>query len=297
MEEQYDVEWSEPLPHSLAQPKYYLSPISENTKALVIFMHGRGENIDDMVGVFLPTFAKRYGGVDDVRLAIETANSSVSLMGLEARDNVWYPQGPVLTAADDKINGPYTFSALELLRTTLRDVVFAAKDPLPASRIIVVGFSQGAILTNAYLVAALEQQNDNANAPTLPVPAHIFSLAGSLFGVKPVFPERSGFGSKEEYHSYQARAEEEVKFAHSLAHDHPVTIHLLCGDCDRYFPENEIVETGRSFVRLRDDARQRGSNVAKFLDIGVGIEKGAPHTITQRMIAAVLVAVDELVAK
>jgi hypothetical protein len=287
-----DTEWEDPLPQSLVQPRYYLSPLSDRTKAVVILLHGRGENIDDMVGVFLPTFAKRYGGVEGVKDDLSSSVSPITLLGLEARDNAWYPQGPVRSALDAKINGPYCYSALELLRKTILRLTVESDHPVPLSNIVLVGFSQGAILLNAYLLAALEYGNDK-RAPAIPLPAHLFSLAGTLLGIKPAFPYRPAFGSDEEKVLHERDQEKERMQSSNVSQPDTITLHLLCGDQDRYFSEAEIHETARHFLQAKEEQIEQGNSIAQRIRVGVGMEKGAGHVVTERMIAAVAQAIDQ----
>lgn len=91
-----DAQWDDPLPHSQSPTKFYLShPVRGQTKAAVIFMHGRGDNANDMVDVFLPFLQQRFGGrmqrLGGSDPEQSTALGPLTLIGIEARDNTWYP--------------------------------------------------------------------------------------------------------------------------------------------------------------------------------------------------------------
>lgn len=323
-DDRYDERWKDPLPHTFAPRKAYLSPVTRDTKAVVIFLHGRGDRIDDMVGVFLPILARRFGGTAgvikdkeqeaDQQAAARDEETSgrrcvVALIGLEARDNVWYPQRHTAQGHEAQINAPYQHSALELLRSTLVELV--VDRDVPVDRIALVGFSQGALLANTYVLSALQRRqrrssSDDRHLPALPLPAHILPLAGSLFTEQPLFPDRR-FGAAHDEDAYQRMLADEAQRMSRRSEPFDavpqggITVRLLCGTSDRFFATDEIEWAAAALAEARTTAASsqqaadsEAARAAKALQISVGFEPGAPHQVTERMTAAVVAAIETM---
>jgi predicted esterase len=95
----------------------------------VILIHGRGATADDILGLG-----------EQVSRGVE----GVSLLAPQAEGNTWYP-ARFLAPIED--NEPYLSSALSVLSGLVREIE-AAK--IPASKVILAGFSQGACLALEY---------------------------------------------------------------------------------------------------------------------------------------------------
>jgi predicted esterase len=301
-EEGFDVAWDDPLPHALSPTKHYLSPLKKGvTKAVAIFMHGRGDNIHDMVGVFLPVLYKRYGGVeglvdsDSHSSEVSEGNSSedvcqVALIGIEARDYSWYPASHNATQSDQvQLNDPFQYSALEKIRQTI--LMACEATSLPLDRILLVGFSQGANLANTYLQAGLKDIFETQGRTTIPLPGHILALAGSLFRTAPSFPARR-YASVE--HKEQVSEQERASREKLTALERPTSVidRLLCGTGDRFFSADEIREAASTLVNDREESKDLID-----VQISVGLEPNAPHMITSRMMAATIETIDAIIAK
>lgn len=130
-----------------------------NASAVILAVHGRGANADR----FLADLRQRAGAAGD----------DVAWVALQARDNSWYPTG-FLEPVDD--NQPWFGDALATL-----DAAWAlAREQVPAERIAVVGFSQGACLLLSWLRASGVRPGHVlafSGAPT-PVPGDFTQLAG-----------------------------------------------------------------------------------------------------------------------
>lgn len=94
-----------------------------NARAAVLLVHGRGGSAEDMLG-----------------LAAEFCFADVAYVAPQAEGSTWYPQSFLAPLA---ANEPWLTSAL----TLLGDVVAELNDEgVPAERVVMVGFSQGACL-------------------------------------------------------------------------------------------------------------------------------------------------------
>ncbi|UZJ53861.1 hypothetical protein CBS101457_003181 [Exobasidium rhododendri] len=296
----YDPAWDDPLPHALSPTKHYLSPLKEGvTKAVAIFMHGRGDNIRDMVGVFLPILFQRYGGVegpvhddddDDNNDGGEKKIScKVALIGIEARDYSWYPASHNTLQEDQVLqNDLYQYSSLEKIRQTI--LVACETTSLQPSQIVLIGFSQGANLANTYLKAGLKNIIESKGKTVIPIPGHILALAGSLFKATPSFPLRRYASAEHEEQLKEQERQHQGRFA-ALTAPKTVVDRLLCGTGDRFFSPDEIKEAASTLVQDKDEAKD-------FIEvqISVGFEPNAPHMITNRMMAATIEAIDAILA-
>jgi phospholipase/carboxylesterase len=113
-------------PHA-AQPVVTLGPALSDAHAAVIILHGRGADANDI----LP-------------LAHEIDVAHVAWLAPDAADNAWYPDRFMEPIAR---NEPWLTSALTFVHRTVAQVVAAG---IPADRIVLAGFSQGACLALEY---------------------------------------------------------------------------------------------------------------------------------------------------
>jgi phospholipase/carboxylesterase len=91
--------------------------------AAMILLHGRGATAEDVMTI-----------------AAEVIHPGFAYLAPRASGNAWYPN-PFTAPLDS--NEPYLSSALEVVESVLARV----EETIPANRIILLGFSQGACLT------------------------------------------------------------------------------------------------------------------------------------------------------
>lgn len=151
-------------PHA-NQPVLLAGEPLETARGAVIALHGRGASAEDILG-----------------LAAEVAPPGVALVAPQAAGNTWYPSRFIEPFAR---NEPYLSSAL----ATVRDLIARVEaHGIPAERIALLGFSQGACLAlesaarNARRYAALLGFSGGLIGP----PGTEFTYRGSLAGT-PVF--------------------------------------------------------------------------------------------------------------
>ena len=92
-------------------------------RAAMILAHGRGATAQDIMTI-----------------AAEVMHPGFAYLAPQASGNAWYPNP---FTASIETNEPYLSSALEVLETLLARV----EETVPAERVILLGFSQGACLT------------------------------------------------------------------------------------------------------------------------------------------------------
>lgn len=112
-----------PHPHA-GQPVLTFGPPPAEARLGAILIHGRGASADDILG-----------------LAHEFALPDVAYLAPEAAGHTWYPYS-FLTNMDR--NEPYLSSALLVIEGLVQHF---AQQGLPAERVALMGFSQGACLT------------------------------------------------------------------------------------------------------------------------------------------------------
>lgn len=93
----------------------------------MILLHGRGASADDILS-----------------LAEHFMREDVAYLAPDAAGHTWYPL-PFMNPVER--NEPYLSSALRLIGTTVKSV---EAEGVPADRIVILGFSQGACLTSEY---------------------------------------------------------------------------------------------------------------------------------------------------
>jgi phospholipase/carboxylesterase len=92
-------------------------------RAAMILLHGRGASAEDIMTV-----------------GAELAQPGFAYLAPQAAGNAWYPNP---FTAPLEANEPYLSSALEVVETVLARI----EETIPAQRVILLGFSQGACLT------------------------------------------------------------------------------------------------------------------------------------------------------
>lgn len=118
----------------------------ETARAAMILVHGRGATAEDIMTV-----------------AAEVAEPGWSYLAPQAEGNAWYPN-PFTAPLES--NEPYLSAALEMMSRLVHEV----EAHIPAQRIALLGFSQGACLTLEF--AARNARRYGA----------IFGLSGGLIG-------------------------------------------------------------------------------------------------------------------
>lgn len=112
-----------PDPHA-GQPVLRSGPRPEDARLVAILLHGRGASAEDILGL-----ADQFSARDIAYVAPQAAGST------------WYPNSFLAPIAQ---NEPWLGSALRIVAGLVED--FTARG-IPADRLAVMGFSQGACLT------------------------------------------------------------------------------------------------------------------------------------------------------
>jgi predicted esterase len=106
----------------------------EESRGVVVMMHGRGRDTEDVLGL-----AERIG------------EKTFAYLAPAAKDNSWYPYS--FLEPFEK-NEPYLSHALEVLDDLINDLV---EKGIPKRRIVLAGFSQGACLVAGYAARNAER--------------------------------------------------------------------------------------------------------------------------------------------
>jgi predicted esterase len=109
-------------PHKGARVLEAGEPLAQ-ARAAMILVHGRGASAEDVMTI-----------------GAELLHPGFAYLAPQAAGNVWFPNP---FTAPIETNEPYLSSALEVLETLLAKV----EASIPAQRVILLGFSQGACLT------------------------------------------------------------------------------------------------------------------------------------------------------
>lgn len=170
------------------QPILQAGAAIENAQGAMIMLHGRGATAEDIL-----TLANEFNQPDFAYLAPQAAGYQ------------WYPNRFIMPVAS---NEPYLSSALRLVDDI---VVKLRSDGIPKSKIMLLGFSQGACLALEY--AARNPQRYGG----------VVGLSGGLIG--DVLREYSG--SMDE-----------------------TPIFLGCSDRDFHIPKERVIESAAVFRKL-----------------------------------------------
>lgn len=110
-------------PHA-GQPVLRSGPPLKHARLVAILLHGRGASADHILG-----------------LAHQFSATDVAYVAPQAADSTWYPYSFLAPIAQ---NEPWLGSALRVIAGLVED---CAQQGVPAERLVVMGFSQGACLT------------------------------------------------------------------------------------------------------------------------------------------------------
>jgi predicted esterase len=172
-------------------PLVTAGPAPRDAAGTIVLIHGRGADAQSILAL-LPEFH---------------LGDAVAAVAPEAAGNTWYPYS-FLAPLD--ANQPYLDSALRRVETVVSELL---KQGVPAEKIALCGFSQGACLSCEF-------------AARHPRPyAAILGLTGGLIG-PPGTPRN---------------------YTGSLA---GVEVFLGCGDPDPHIPFERVTETGDVFTRM-----------------------------------------------
>mgnify|MGYP001343389826 CR=1 FL=1 len=177
----------------LEQPLYHAGVSLEKCKALVMLVHGRHQTAQYMLSL-----------VDRINMP------QVHYVALQAANNSWYPQKFM---APLEQNEPHLQFALETYHTHITQLV---QQGIAKSKIVLLGFSQGACLTAEYAVRHADRYGG------------ILLFTGGVIG-----PE----GTKWNY-------EGDFK---------GTPIFIGCSDQDEWVPEQRVHETAEIFKRMGAD--------------------------------------------
>lgn len=190
---------------------------------------------------------------------------------------------PSLAAENER----YQQSALDKIRTTLLHLHHECH--LPLSSMVLAGFSQGAILSNTYLLSALDlymSDNEAAAQAHIPLPGYVLAFAGSLFKTPPLYPRPSISSNDTDTASATATA--------AFAQPNRVRSRLICGLTDQYFPLDEIKDAAGALASRSVGIRHLGHDLDVV--VSLALEEGGGHRISARMIDMVSESVDEILA-
>ena len=176
-------------PHQ-GQPVLEAGEQLSKARAAMILVHGRGASAADIM-----------------TLGAELMQPGFAYLAPQAAGNTWYPYP---FTAPMESNEPYLSSALEVLATVLTSVEVT----IPAERVVLLGFSQGACLTLEFAARHARRYGG------------VVGLSGGLIG-----PD----GTPRDYPG---------DFAGTPAF-------FGCSDVDPHIPKERVIASGDVFERLR----------------------------------------------
>jgi phospholipase/carboxylesterase len=175
-------------PHQ-GQPVLVAGEPLARANAAMILVHGRGASAADIMSV-----------------GAELMQPGFAYLAPQAAGGAWYPY-PFTAPIEN--NEPFLGSALEVLATLLTSI----EETIPAERIVLLGFSQGACLTLEFAARHARRYGG------------VVGLSGGLIG-----PD----GTPRDYPG---------DFAGTPAF-------LGCSDIDPHIPKERVIETGAVFKRM-----------------------------------------------
>jgi predicted esterase len=178
-------------------PVVTLGAALDEALGAVILLHGRGATAENILG-----------------LTQHFARPELAYLAPQATGNTWYPYSFLAPLEE---NEPGLSSALRVIGSLVADL---AMQGIPAERVVLLGFSQGACL-------ALEFAARNARRY-----GGVIGLSGGLIG--PPGTPRDYNGSLD-----------------------ATPVLLGCGDMDSHIPLERVVETADVLRRLRGNVTQR----------------------------------------
>jgi predicted esterase len=185
-----------PDPHA-NQPVYTAGQPLDQAKAAMILIHGRGATASSILS-----------------LAHDLYHENMIYLAPQAADYTWYPQRFLAPLAD---NEPFLSSALGVIAGLVERVTAVG---IPADKIVIGGFSQGACLAAEFVARHARRYGG------------VFVLSGGLIG--PPDTPRSYAGALD---------------------NTPIVIG--CGDQDTHIPLDRVEETAAVFTGLGAQVTQR----------------------------------------
>jgi predicted esterase len=176
-------------PHA-NQPVLRAGPAPVDARLAAILLHGRGASAEDILG-----------------LSREFRAPDVTYLAPQASGQTWYPYS-FLTPIDQ--NEPGLSSALRVISTLLQDL---QQQGVPADRVVLMGFSQGACLASEFAARHARRY------------AGVVALSGGLIG-PPGTPR-----------NYQGSLDGTPAF-------------FGCSDSDPHIPLERVLESGEVFRRM-----------------------------------------------
>jgi predicted esterase len=205
-------------PHA-NQPVLHHGPPLSQARLVMIAVHGRGASADDILS-----------------LARQLCPPDVACLAPEAAQHTWYPY--TFLAAIDR-NEPHLTSALGVIETLVAD---AATAGLPADRVVLLGFSQGACLSlefaarHARRYAAVVGLSGGLIGPPGTPRAYAGSLSGTLVflgcsDVDPHIPLERVHESAEVLGALGAHVDERIypRMGHTVNDDEMRAVRALLG--------------------------------------------------------------------
>jgi phospholipase/carboxylesterase len=170
-----------------------------SAKAVMIMTHGRGADANDMLG-----------------LARELMIPGFAFLAPNAENHTWYPYSFM---APRQQNEPWLSSALLTIGTVLADA--QRQSGLPASQIMLLGFSQGACLSSEYAMRHPQRYGG------------VMVLSGGLIGAPGTTWDdvSGGFDG--------------------------TPVFLGCSDVDPHIPKDRVIESEAVFERLGAEVTRR----------------------------------------
>jgi len=168
----------------------------ERARAAMILVHGRGASAADIMTI-----------------ATEVMFPGVAYLAPQAAGSAWYPNP---FTAPLQANEPYLSSALQVLSSLMARVEAA----VPADRLVLLGFSQGACLALEFAARSARRFGG------------VVGLSGGLIG-----PD----GTPRDYPGDFQRT----------------PVFLGCSDVDPHIPKERVIEAGHVFERMQADVTVR----------------------------------------
>ena len=180
---------SNPDPHA-NRPVLRAGPAPVDARLAVVLLHGRGASAEDILG-----------------LSSEFNASNVAYLAPQAAGQTWYPYSFL---APIEQNEPGLSSALRVISTLLQDL---QQEGVPADRVVLMGFSQGACLASEFAARHARRY------------AGVVALSGGLIG--PPGTSRD----------YQGSLDGTPAF-------------FGCSDADPHIPLERVLESSEVFRRM-----------------------------------------------
>ncbi len=191
-----DVATSRQDPHA-GQPVLCTGAALDSASAVIIMLHGRGSSAENIL-----------------QLAGELEHPRFAYLAPQAAGNTWYPYTFLAPLTN---NEPYLSSALAKVASVLSMVTAAG---IPASRTMLLGFSQGACLASEFMARNAQRFGGLA------------ALSGGLIG-----PD----GTPRDYPGTLDGT----------------PIFLGCSDIDAHIPKERVLESADVFRRMGGDVTAR----------------------------------------